>query len=87
VTTARDLALQAGVAGSNLAPPTTSDVVNIPDPTATPPPGSSTLNRISKAISMDLHTSGLPAGDAVTIWWMVFNHPRNRQDLWIAVPV
>jgi hypothetical protein len=54
---------------------TTSDVVNISDPTTTPPPGSSTLTRTNKAISMDLHTSGLPAGDAVTIWWMVFNHP------------
>jgi hypothetical protein len=55
---------------------TTSDVVNISDPTTTPPPGSSTLTRTNKAISMDLHTSGLPAGDAVTIWWMVFNHPE-----------
>ena len=38
--------------------------------------GSSTLTRTDKAISMDLHTSGLAAGDAVTIWWMVFNHPE-----------
>jgi hypothetical protein len=38
--------------------------------------GSSTLTRTSKAISMDLHTTGLPTGDAVTIWWMVFNHPE-----------
>jgi hypothetical protein len=38
--------------------------------------GSSTLTRTAKAISLDLHTSGLPAGDAVTIWWMVFNHPE-----------
>ena len=38
--------------------------------------GSSTLTRTDKAISVDLHTSGLTAGDAVTIWWMVFNHPE-----------
>jgi hypothetical protein len=38
--------------------------------------GASTLTRTGKAISMDLHTSGLAAGDAVTIWWMVFNHPE-----------
>ena len=38
--------------------------------------GSSTLTRTGKAISVDLHTSGLTAGDAVTIWWMVFNHPE-----------
>ena len=27
-------------------------------------------------IGFTLHTSGLPAGDAVTIWWVVFNHPE-----------
>jgi hypothetical protein len=64
------------ISHASAATHTTSDVVTIADPTATPPPGSSTLTRTSKAISMDLHTSGLPAGDAVTIWWMVFNHPE-----------
>jgi hypothetical protein len=64
------------ISHASAATQTTSNVVNISDPTATPPPGFSTLTRTSKAISMDLHTSGLPAGDAVTIWWMVFNHPE-----------
>jgi len=38
--------------------------------------GSSTLTRTDGGISLDLHTTGLTAGDAVTIWWMVFNHPE-----------
>src|SRR6266536_1412329 len=37
--------------------------------------GSSTLNRTGSGISVSLHTTGLPAGHAVTVWWMVFNHP------------
>ncbi len=38
--------------------------------------GSSTLTRTGSGISMDLHTTQLPTGDAVTIWWMIFNHPE-----------
>lgn len=36
----------------------------------------STLVTSDAGASMDLHTSGLPAGDAVTVWWVVFNHPE-----------
>ncbi len=36
---------------------------------------SSTLVRNSNGVYMTLHTSGLPAGDAVTIWWVIFNNP------------
>ena len=40
-------------------------------------PGSwSTLLRTSSGVTMTLHTSGLASGDAVTIWWVVFNHPE-----------
>jgi hypothetical protein len=39
--------------------------------------GSSTLTRTDSGISVDLHTTRLPAGNAVTIWWMVFNHPEE----------
>jgi hypothetical protein len=38
--------------------------------------GSSTLTRTGSGISVDLHTTGLEAGHAVTVWWMVFNHPE-----------
>ncbi len=37
----------------------------------------STLDRNASGISMTLHTSGLPAGDAATVWWVVFNEPQN----------
>jgi hypothetical protein len=70
------LLLALAVGRASAATQTTSDVVSIADPTAAPPPGSSTLTRTSNAIAMDLHTTGLTPGDAVTIWWMVFNHPE-----------
>jgi hypothetical protein len=62
------------VSYASAATQTTSDVVSMADPTLVM--GSSTLTRTDKAISVDLHTTGLTAGDAVTIWWMVFNHPE-----------
>lgn len=39
------------------------------------PGSSSTLVRGSDSVSMTLLTSGLTAGDAVTIWWVIFNNP------------
>ena len=36
---------------------------------------SSTLVRNSNGVYMTLLTSGLTAGDAVTIWWVIFNNP------------
>ena len=35
--------------------------------------GTSTLTRTDSGISFSLATTGLQAGHAVTIWWMVFN--------------
>jgi hypothetical protein len=35
--------------------------------------GTSTLTRTGSGISFSLQTTGLQAGHAVTIWWMVFN--------------
>jgi hypothetical protein len=35
--------------------------------------GTSTLARTDSSISFSLQTSGLQAGHAVTVWWMVFN--------------
>jgi hypothetical protein len=35
--------------------------------------GTSTLTRAASGISFTLSTTGLEAGHAVTIWWMVFN--------------
>ena len=37
----------------------------------------STLTRNDHGVSFTLQTSGLPAGHAVTVWWVVFNHPEN----------
>lgn len=39
--------------------------------------GSAQLVRTQSGVSMTLHTTGLPAGEAVTIWWVVFNEPEN----------
>jgi hypothetical protein len=62
------------VSHASAAIQTTSDVVLISDPTAVV--GASTVTRTGRGISMSLHTTGLPAGDAGTIWWMMFNAPR-----------
>jgi len=35
--------------------------------------GTSTLTRTGSGIAFSLQTTGLEAGNAVTIWWMVFN--------------
>jgi len=41
-------------------------------------PGSSaSLVRTDAGVSAMLATSGLPGGDVVTMWWVVFNHPEN----------
>lgn len=34
--------------------------------------GTATLTRNDRGLAMTFHTTGLPAGDAVTIWWIVF---------------
>jgi hypothetical protein len=37
---------------------------------------SSTLVRTDSGISLSLRTNGLPRGDAVTVWWVIFNNPE-----------
>lgn len=64
------------ISRAGAATQSTSAVTFMSDPTANPPPGSSTLTRTGSGIALDLHTTGLQAGRAVTIWWMVFNHPE-----------
>ena len=39
--------------------------------------GWSSLRTMPDRASVDLHTRKLPAGDAVTLWWVIFNHPEN----------
>jgi len=41
------------------------------------PHGSSQLNREAAGLAMSLATTALTPGDAVTVWWVVFNHPEN----------
>ncbi len=39
--------------------------------------GTATLIRDDRGIAMTFHTTGLPAGDAVTIWWIIFGPNGN----------
>jgi hypothetical protein len=56
--------------------PTTTAVRSFSDGSVIP--GSSAgLIRTDTGVSATLATSGLPAGDVVTMWWVVFNHPEN----------
>jgi hypothetical protein len=41
------------------------------------PHGSSQLNREANGLTMSLATTALKPRDAVTVWWVVFNHPEN----------
>lgn len=38
---------------------------------------SSQLVRTDAGVSVSLQTRGLPGGDAVTVWWVIFNHPEK----------
>ena len=38
---------------------------------------SSTLARTKNGITVTLQTQELEAGDAYTLWWVIFNHPEN----------
>jgi len=57
------------VSRAGAATQTTSPVTTFAGATV----GSSTLTRTDSGIAFWLQTSGLQAGHAVTIWWMVFN--------------
>ena len=41
------------------------------------PGASSRLVRTDGGVSASLRTNGLPAGDAVTVWWVIFNNPDS----------
>jgi hypothetical protein len=65
------------VSRAGAATRTTSPVTTIATATAeSVEVGTSTLTRTDSGIALVLHTTGLQAGHAVTIWWMVFNHPE-----------
>jgi glucose/arabinose dehydrogenase len=57
------------VSRAGAATQTTSPVATF----AGAPMGTSTLVRTDSGIAFSLQTTGLQAGHAVTIWWMVFN--------------
>jgi hypothetical protein len=55
------------------AAPTTSPVSTSPVTSSAGAVGTSTLVRTDSGIAFSLQTTGLPAGHAVTVWWMVVN--------------
>ena len=58
----------------------TVDVTGWNDHIPAPTPdvhGTASLVRTDNGISMTFHTSGLPAGDAVTIWWILLDGQGN----------
>lgn len=79
VTTAVTVALTTATpAVSAPAEHSTSPVLRIADVFSGQPPipvGTSTLVRTENGVTAALGTSGLTAGDVVTMWWVVFNDP------------
>lgn len=71
--------LLGGLAGRAGAAPTASPVYQFPTGGATSPTAvagaSSTISTTKAGATMTLHTSLLAPGDAVTVWWVVFNNP------------
>lgn len=70
------LAATASPVSGASADRSTSPVFTIPPP-APEMVGKSTLVRNDNGISVDLNTSGLRPGDAVTLWWVVANRPED----------
>ncbi|MDP8929096.1 MAG: hypothetical protein M3O70_11135 [Actinomycetota bacterium] len=68
------LAVAAGPAVGAPAERTTRPVISLTDFTAV---GSSTLVRTDQGMSPRIDTTGLIAGDVVTLWWVVFNDPQD----------
>lgn len=61
---------------------TAQDVFRIADLFGSLPPepvGSSRLTRTDRGASATLETTSLTPGDAVTLWWVVFNDPNGCQ--------
>lgn len=54
----------------------TTNVYMLSDGSAVPGAWSK-LTRNDSGVSATIHTSKLPAGHAVTVWWVVFNHPEH----------
>ncbi len=77
----------AGIARGDGAATLSSREVRLVSDASIVPDASSRLVRDDGGIAMTLQTSGLAAGDAVTVWWVVFNYPENclygRADLGI----
>jgi hypothetical protein len=71
------LAAAVLVATAQAAPAShqTSNVAHFMTPTLVPG-ASATLVRNDNGVGMTLHTSGLTPGDAVTVWWVIFNKPQ-----------
>ncbi len=62
---------QAGAGGAS----STSDIVAFADPATTI--GTSHLVRTSRGVIATFRTSQLPASEALTLWWVVFNDPSG----------
>lgn len=72
-------ALVIGSAAAAAAEPAQRDIAPVISfSTSAPVPGAwSALVRTDSGVTMSLHTSQLGAGDAVTVWWVVFNNPTS----------
>jgi hypothetical protein len=69
------LVCQASAALASPAARDTSPVINLAAGQLVPG-GWSSLERTDSGVTMTFHTTGLAPGDAVTVWWVVFNDPH-----------
>jgi hypothetical protein len=70
------LKLVVAASVAQAAAPTPSEVRLFTDGSVVPG-AYSTLRTSQTGAGFTLHTAGLPPGDAVTVWWVIFNKPQN----------
>jgi hypothetical protein len=75
--------LQAAAASATHS---SSPVFAVPPPLPPAQVGGSSLVRTDAGVSAALHTTGLTPGDAVTLWWVVFNNPEACENPFATSP-
>jgi hypothetical protein len=71
------LSMVAPAWGSGSADRQSTDVLSFEDGSVT---GDARLARTDTGVTYNLRTSGLTGGDAVSIWWVIFNNPEYCLD-------
>ena len=76
----KNLTGQAPLAAAKAANQDVTSIFLFNDPGTQVPGASSTLHRSPNGVTINIKTSQLEPGDAVTVWWVIFNNPEECID-------